>query len=224
MSQWIEVSIQTTHEAADLVAEIMRAAGANNGVVIEDPVLINTLRNSGTWELCDIPEQENTEVVTITAYYPEDEELQPRLTQIDEDLTNLETRIGKCRFGNTCFRTVSEQDWANEWKQYFHVTHIGRTLVIKPTWEKYTSKAGEHIIEIDPGMAFGTGTHETTRLCLELLEKYISAGDCFLDMGCGSGILSVAALLLGAESAVGVDIDPLAVKTCLLYTSDAADD
>lgn len=103
MSQWIEVSIQTTHEAADLVAEIMRAAGANNGVVIEDPVLINTLRNSGTWELCDIPEQENTEVVTITAYYPEDEELQPRLTQIDEDLTNLETRIGKCRFGNTCF-------------------------------------------------------------------------------------------------------------------------
>ena len=109
MSQWIEVSIQTTHEAADLVAEIMRAAGANNGVVIEDPVLINTLRNSGTWELCDIPEQENTEVVTITAYYPEDEELQPRLTQIDEDLTNLETRIGKCRFGNTCFRTVSER-------------------------------------------------------------------------------------------------------------------
>ena len=136
MPQWIEVSIQTTHEAADLVAEIMRAAGANNGVVIEDPVLINTLRNSGTWELCDIPEQENTEVVTITAYYPEDEELQPRLTQIDEDLTNLETRIGKCRFGNTCFRTVSEQDWANEWKQYFHVTHIGRTLVIKPTWGK----------------------------------------------------------------------------------------
>ena len=135
MSQWIEVSIQTTHEAADLVAEIMCAAGANNGVVIEDPVLINTLRNSGTWELCDIPEQENTEVVTITAYYPEDEELQPRLTQIDEDLTNLETRIGKCRFGNTRFRTVSEQDWANEWKQYFHVTHIGRTLVIKPTWE-----------------------------------------------------------------------------------------
>ena len=81
----------------------MRAVGANNGVVIEDPVLINTLRNSGTWELCDIPEQENTEVVTITAYYPEDEELQPRLTQIDEDLINLETRIGKCRFGNTRF-------------------------------------------------------------------------------------------------------------------------
>lgn len=101
-------------------------------LLTEDPVLINTLRNSGTWELCDIPEQENTEVVTITAYYPEDEELQPRLTQIDEDLTNLETRIGKCRFGNTRFRTVSEQDWANEWKQYFHVTHIGRTLVIKP--------------------------------------------------------------------------------------------
>ncbi|MCQ4908407.1 50S ribosomal protein L11 methyltransferase, partial [Phascolarctobacterium faecium] len=75
--------------------------------------------------------------------------------------TNLETRIGKCRFGKTRFRTDYEQDWANEWKQYFNVTHIGITLVIKPTWEKYTSKAAENIIEIDPGMSFGTGTHHT---------------------------------------------------------------
>ena len=215
MSQWIEVSIQTTHEAADLVAEIMRAAGANNGVVIEDPVLINTLRNSGTWELCDIPEQENTEVVTITAYYPEDEEVQPRLTQIDEDLTNLETRIGKCRFGNTRFRTVSEQDWANEWKQYFHVTHIGRTLVIKPTWEKYTSKAGEHIIEIDPGMAFGTGTHHTTCMCMERLEKVLRTDMEVFDVGTGSGILAIAAAKLGAKTVKAVDIDATAVRVAI---------
>ena len=190
MSQWIEVSIQTTHEAADLVAEIMRAAGANNGVVIEDPVLINTLRNSGTWELCDIPEQENTEVVTITAYYPEDEELQPRLTQIDED-------------------------WANEWKQYFHVTHIGRTLVIKPTWEKYTSKAGEHIIEIDPGMAFGTGTHHTTCMCMERLEKVLRTDMEVFDVGTGSGILAIAAAKLGAKTVKAVDIDATAVRVAI---------
>lgn len=212
MSQWIEVSIQTTHEAAELTAEIMRAAGANNGVVIEDPVLINTLRNSGTWELCDIPEQGNTEVVTVTAYYPEDEELQPRLAQIEEEMAALEASIGTCRFGNTRFRTVSEQDWANEWKQYFHVTHIGETLVIKPTWEEYTAKAGEHIIEIDPGMAFGTGTHHTTCMCMERLEKVLRPGMEVFDVGTGSGILAIAAAKLGAETVKAVDIDATAVR------------
>lgn len=212
MSQWIEVSIQTTHEAAELTAEIMRAAGANNGVVIEDPVLINTLRNSGTWELCDIPEQGNTEVVTVTAYYPEDEELQPRLAQIEEEMAALEASIGTCRFGNTCFRTVSEQDWANEWKQYFHVTHIGETLVIKPTWEEYAAKAGEHIIEIDPGMAFGTGTHHTTCMCIERLEKVLRSGMEVFDVGTGSGILAIAAAKLGAETVKAVDIDATAVR------------
>ena len=214
MSQWIEVSIQTTHEAADLVAEIMRAAGANNGVVIEDPVLINTLRNSGTWELCDIPEQENTEVVTITAYYPEDEELQPRLTQIDEDLTNLETRIGKCRFGNTRFVLFPSRIGANEWKQYFHVTHIGRTLVINYLG-KYTSKAGEHIIEIDPGMAFGTGTHHTTCMCMERLEKVLRTDMEVFDVGTGSGILAIAAAKLGAKTVKAVDIDATAVRVAI---------
>lgn len=212
MSQWIEVSIQTTHEAAELTAEIMRAAGANNGVVIEDPVLINTLRNSGTWELCDIPEQGNTEVVTVTAYYPEDEELQPRLAQIEEEMAALEAGLGTCRFGNTRFRTVSEQDWANEWKQYFHVTHIGETLVIKPTWEEYTAKAGEHIIEIDPGMAFGTGTHHTTCMCMERLEKVLRPGMEVFDVGTGSGILAIAAAKLGAETVKAVDIDATAVR------------
>lgn len=212
MSQWIEVSIQTTHEAAELTAEIMRAAGANNGVVIEDPVLINTLRNSGTWELCDIPEQGNTEVVTVTAYYPEDEELQPRLAQIEEEMAALEASIGTCRFGNTRFRTVSEQDWANEWKQYFHVTHIGETLVIKPTWEEYTAKADEHIIEIDPGMAFGTGTHHTTCMCMERLEKVLRPGMEVFDVGTGSGILAIAAAKLGAETVKAVDIDATAVR------------
>ena len=154
-------------------------------------------------------------MVTITTYYPEDEELQPRLTQIDEDLTNLETRIGKCRFGNTRFRTVSEQDWANEWKQYFHVTHIGRTLVIKPTWEKYTSKAGEHIIEIDPGMAFGTGTHHTTCMCMERLEKVLRTDMEVFDVGTGSGILAIAAAKLGAKTVKAVDIDATAVRVAI---------
>lgn len=213
MTQWIEVSIQITHEAAEVAAEILHAAGANNGVVIDDPVLINTLRNSGTWELCDITEQENTEVVTVKAYYPDDDELQARLARIEAELASMEACFGnKCRFGNTRFRTVSEQDWANEWKQYFHVTHIGEHLVIKPTWEEYTPKSGEHIIEIDPGMAFGTGTHHTTNMCMERLEKVLKPDMEVFDVGTGSGILSIAAARLGAKSVIAVDIDATAVR------------
>lgn len=215
MSQWIEVSIQTTHDAVEVVAEILHAAGANNGVVIEDPVLINTLRNSGTWELCDIPEQENTEIVTVTVYYPNDDELKARLSLVEEEMTALEARIGKFRIGNTRFRTVSEKDWANEWKQYFHVTHIGKSLVIKPTWEEYTAQEGENIIEIDPGMAFGTGTHHTTCMCMEQLEKVLRPGMEVFDVGTGSGILAIAAAKLCAKSIKAVDIDATAVRVAL---------
>ena len=182
--QWTEVSLQTTHEQADTIADILYSAGAQ-GVAMEDPLLINQLRASGTWELCDIPEQQNTEVVTVTAYYPDDEKLSERLEFISSEVKAVEERIGqKCVFRNPLFRTLCEQDWANEWKQYFHVTHIGKHLVIKPSWEKYDAKADDLVIEIDPGMAFGTG----------------------------SGILSIAAAKLGAKSIVAVDIDANAVR------------
>ena len=114
----------------------------------------------------------------------------------------------------SCASCVKE-DWINNWKKYFKPIPVGEKLLIRPIWEDDFDAAGRIVLDLEPGLAFGTGTHETTRLCLELLEKYI-APDCdFLDMGCGSGILSVAALLLGAKSAVGVDIDPLAVKTAV---------
>lgn len=127
--QWIEVNVAVTHEAVEAVADMLTSIGSK-GVAIEDPQLINDLRNSGTWELCDIPEQENTEVVTVSAYYADDEKLEKRLAEIDEQLALIEERIGKYRFGNTRFRKVSEQDWANEWKQYFHVTHVARALLL----------------------------------------------------------------------------------------------
>ena len=108
-----------------------------------------------------------------------------------------------------------EEDWINNWKKYFHPIPVGEKLLIRPLWEEDYDAQGRTVLHLEPGLAFGTGTHETTRLCLELLEKYVTPGIDFLDMGCGSGILSVAALLLGAKSAVGVDIDPLAVKTAV---------
>ncbi len=114
----------------------------------------------------------------------------------------------------TCASCVKE-DWINNWKKYFKPIPVGKKLLIRPVWEEEFDSTGRTVLDLEPGLAFGTGTHETTRLCLELLENYITPGCDFLDMGCGSGILSVAALLLGAKSAVGVDIDPLAVKTAV---------
>ena len=108
---------------------------------------------------------------------------------------------------------VREEDWANNWKQYFKPLPVGEKLLICPSWEAADNPQGRALLSIDPGMAFGTGGHDTTRLVLETLEQYIQPGDAFLDVGCGSGILSIAACLLGAGSALGVDIDALAVKT-----------
>lgn len=217
--QWIEVNVAVTHEAVEAVADMLTSIGSK-GVAIEDPQLINDLRNSGTWELCDIPEQENAEVVTVSAYYADDEKLENRLAEIDEQLALIEERIGKYRFGNTRFRKVSEQDWANEWKQYFHVTHVGKSLVIKPSWEKYAPKEGEHVIEIDPGMAFGTGTHHTTNMMMERLEKVITPDSTVFDVGTGSGILAIAAAMLGAKSVKAVDIDAVAVRVAKENVAD----
>ncbi|MCH5352052.1 MAG: 50S ribosomal protein L11 methyltransferase [Acutalibacter sp.] len=114
----------------------------------------------------------------------------------------------------SCASCVKE-DWINNWKKYFKPIPVGEKLLIRPIWEENFNANGRTVLDLEPGLAFGTGTHETTRLCLGLLEKYVTPDCDFLDMGCGSGILSVAALLLGAKSAVGVDIDPLAVKTAV---------
>lgn len=112
---------------------------------------------------------------------------------------------------NTC----DAEDWQNNWKQYFHPMPVGEKLLIRPVWEEEYESNGRRVLDIEPGLAFGTGSHPTTKLCLETLEKYINEDSRVLDIGCGSGILSIASLLLGAKSAFGVDIDALAVKTAL---------
>lgn len=111
--------------------------------------------------------------------------------------------------------SCAQEDWINNWKKYFKPIPVGEKLLIRPMWEEDYEPGERTVLNLEPGIAFGTGTHETTRLCMELLEKYIRPGCKLLDVGCGSGILSVAGLLLGAESAVGVDIDELAVKTAV---------
>lgn len=213
MDQWLGVSIKVNHQAVEAVADMLREAGAsNNGVVIEDPILINDLRRQANWEACDIPEQTNTAIVTVTAYYSEDAQLETKLAEIETGLKTIEQRIGKCQFGPTLFQKINKEDWANEWKQYFHTTHIGKKLVIKPSWEAYAPKLGEKIIHIDPGMAFGTGTHATTAMCMEELEEIVKPDSLVFDVGTGSGILAIAAALLGAKTVKAVDNDGTAVE------------
>lgn len=112
-------------------------------------------------------------------------------------------------------KSCRDEDWINNWKKYFKPIEVGEKLLVRPTWEDEYEAGDRKVLHLEPGLAFGTGTHETTRLCMELIEKHLKPGDTMLDMGCGSGILSVAGLLLGAQSAIGVDIDALAVKTAI---------
>lgn len=125
--------------------------------------------------------------------------------RLESEKISFEITIADCK----------TEDWVNNWKQYFHPMPIGKKLLIRPTWEDEYDPQGRTVLHIEPGLAFGTGSHPTTKLCLETLENYISENSTVLDIGCGSGILSIASLLLGAKSAFGVDIDKLAVKTTL---------
>lgn len=212
MDTWQQVSISVTREAVEATANLFCEAGARNGVEIDDPLLLKELKEHTTWELCDLPMPEETEIVTVSAYYLEDEELSGRLSTIKEGLSEIEKRIGSFQIGQLRFRKVSEKDWANEWKQYFHTTKIGSQIVIKPNWESYTPTAEEKVIELDPGMAFGTGTHATTRMCIERLEELVTPNIDVYDVGTGSGILAMTAALMGARSIHAIDIDGKAVE------------
>lgn len=209
--RWAEISIQTSHEAMEAVADIFHDLGAS-GVVIEDPELVNTYRRSGTWDYCDIPEDLNPEVVTIKSYLPVDEFLDDKLRVFKERVGCLhEHDLDKGRGSIDC-REIKEEDWASSWKDYFHPVRVSEHVVIKPCWEEYMPVGGDIVIELDPGMAFGTGTHPTTAMCIRCLEDIIKHKPIVFDIGTGSGVLAVAAAKLGAARVEAVDLDPLAVR------------
>ena len=209
--KWCEISIQTSHEAVELIAEIFRDLGAS-GVVIEDPELVNDYITSGKWDYTDIPIAKETEVVVEKAYLPVNGELEGRIQTLRQEIKALESRGVNTAPAVLTTAELQDEDWSDTWKQYFHTEKPGERVVIKPTWEEYEPKDDEVVIELDPGAAFGTGTHATTSMCIRQLEKLVKPGMTVFDVGTGSGILSIISSKLGATNIQAVDYDDSVLK------------
>ena len=209
--EWAEVGFRTTHEAVDAVSSLFEEAGAS-GTVIEDPALINDYIHSGLWDYTDIPEQKDTSVVTVKAYLAADDSLDEKLASIRAGLDEIAARGVDTKPAEFSVTRVQDEDWANSWKAYFHTDKVGERVVIQPSWEEYEPKEGEVVLRLDPGAAFGTGTHPTTAMCLRAMEKLIKPGMTVFDVGTGSGVLAIAAAKLGAKEVRAVDYDATAVR------------
>lgn len=205
--KWKEVSVLTEGACAEAVASIFHRLGSG-GVVIEDPQAARQYVKKELFDASTLsPDFLGHSFVVIKAYFHEDR-------QVLEELNNSLEKVNQC-FNTKCrvyIDEVRDEDWEESWKKYYHTFKVGERLVIKPSWENYQAGADEVIIEIDPGMAFGTGIHASTRFCLQFIEAYLKGGEILFDAGCGSGILSIAAAKLGAQKITAVEIDEVAVR------------
>ena len=211
---WIEVRVFTKSEALEPISGIFYGLDCK-GVAIEDPQdILGREQGPLTWDFADINVLEHKgKVAVVKAYFAEEDNMDEILTYVNEKLQELKDMGIDRGDGVVEAEKMHEEDWANNWKKYYKPTRIGDKIVVKPIWEEYAEKDGDLVIELDPGMAFGTGEHETTRMCIKALEKYVKPDTTVFDVGCGSGILAIAAAKLGAKKAVGVDLDPVAVES-----------
>ncbi len=215
--EWIKVDLYTSSEGLETLYEELSKIGIDS-FEVEDPKDFNSFLEdvSPHWDYVDSSLMALKDAETkIVLYLPDNTQGNDMLLSVKklaEDLKKEDPGKTLGRLALSCSK-INEEDWQNNWKQYYKPTRVGKNLVIVPLWENYPPDSKDIVIKMDPGMAFGTGTHATTRLCLELLEDCVRPGARILDLGCGSGILAVCAALLGASRAEGVDIDPLAVKT-----------
>ena len=213
---WVEVRVITKSEALEPVSGIFYSLDCK-GVAIEDPEdILGREQGPLTWDFADINVLEHKgKVAVVKAYFAEEDNIEEILGYVNEKLVELKEMgidLGEAKVEH---EKMYEEDWANTWKQYYKPSKVGEKIVVKPIWEEYEEKEGELVVNLDPGMAFGTGTHETTRMCIQALEKYVKEESTVFDVGCGSGILAIAAAKLGAKLAVGVDLDPVAVESSI---------
>lgn len=215
---WIRIIIKTNSQGQEAIGYALSQLGIQ-AVEIEDPFEIITAiekkkeETQVQWDYIDEELiQNNKDEVLIKAYLAEDTPYEDKIIQIQEKVNHIKSflDIGS---GEIEIEKVNEEDWAESWKKYYKPFRLGKHIIIKPIWEEYSSaEKNDIIVEMDPGMAFGTGTHETTSMCIELLEKYLNENACVFDIGCGSGILSIVAAKLGADHVIAVDLDSNAVE------------
>lgn len=211
---WVEVKVVTTSEAVEPVSGIFYGLDVK-GVAIEDPNdILKREQGPLTWDFADLNILEyGGKAAVVKGYFSEDDDIDKLSKYVKEKINELKDMGINVGEGKVIAHVVREEDWANNWKKYYKPTKIGDNIVIKPIWEDYEAKKDEIIVELDPGMAFGTGTHETTRMCILALEKYINSDSTVFDIGTGSGILAIAAAKMKAKRVVGVDLDPVAVDS-----------
>lgn len=210
---WQELTIQVSPEAEEAISGILYETGVK-GVSVEDETLLEEAnRMTREWDVLDeeVAQRYRRDTALMKAYYPPDCSIEDVKQRILEGVERAREYLDIPVF-EIMSADVAEEDWENTWKQYYKPVPVGRKILIKPLWETLQKTERNVIIELDPGMAFGTGTHETTRMCLELLEKYVGPQKRVLDVGCGSGILSIGAAKLGAAETFAVDIDANAVR------------
>lgn len=215
MADWLELSVEVDPEAVEPVSELFARLGYNGGVVVEQPLIVPN-GEYPDWSALQQPEIDPNRPISVRTYLPDDEEAPAKRQEMEQALWYL----GRMRqVGTLNVKPCKEEDWANAWKDYYGIQRMGERIVIKPSWLEYTAKEGDVVLDLDPGMAFGTGLHPTTRLCLAALEEFVQPGGLtnILDLGTGSGILAIAAAKLGGPSArvLALDIDQIAVDATL---------
>ena len=211
MEIWIEITIHTTNEASEIVESILLDYGST-GVAIEDPTTLEENLHDDFGTIVELSPTDFPDVgVIVKGYINELNFDDGTFTRFKGELEQLGQNINIGEFFKIETTTIKDSDWENSWKDYFDILNIGEKFVIVPTWREYENEENKYVINIDPGMAFGTGGHETTSLCIKNLEKYVKPHDDIIDVGCGSGILSIAASYLTDGEIKAVDLDKLAV-------------
>lgn len=197
--RWLELSVKSPQEFVEPLSQIFYRYG-HGGVVVE---------SEGGFSPDEGESASPDAWVTLKTYLPMNSTARERKARIDLGV-RLVAHVSP--ISPLMERELDEQEWQDSWKEHFDVLHVGRRLVVCPTWKEYQATAADIVLNLDPGMAFGTGHHPTTRACLEMLEEQVKPGTKVLDVGCGSGILSIAAAKLGASGVVGLEIDPVSVR------------